>query len=264
MDSQLLKGKVAIITGSGRGIGASIAETFVKQGCKVMINDIDQGPCDETVAKIKAMGGSAVSCVADVTKEDQVNKMVQETIKAFGNIDILVNCAGTSRDALIHKMDDKLLRFIIDVNLKGTILCTKAVIPNFCQESRKDQFKKIVNFASVTGVTGNVGQSNYAIAKGAIISYGKACARELSLDRICVNTVAPGFIETRMTAEKKPGDVLGIPKAIRDLAIQGIPFSRNNRGGLPEHVANIILFFSSELSDWITGQTLTIDGGSVI
>ncbi|MHA1733171.1 MAG: SDR family NAD(P)-dependent oxidoreductase [Promethearchaeota archaeon] len=257
----LLDGKVAIITGSGRGIGKGIAKRFVSEGAKVLINDIDQAPCDETVAEIKAMGGEAVGAVADVTNEEQVNAMVKKCVDTFGTVDILVNNAGITRDAMVHKMDDKLLRFIINVNLKGTHTCTKAVIPVMTAEEKKDQFKKIVNFASTTGVSGNVGQTNYAIAKAGIIGYTKACARELSLKRVNVNCVAPGFIETRLTAAKKAGDKLGIPEAIRNVAISAIPFGR---AGQPSDVANVVLFFCSPLADWITGQLLTIDGGAFI
>lgn len=262
----LLDGKVAIITGSGRGIGKGIAETFVAQGAKVCINDIDPEPCNATAAEI---GDNAIACPADVTNKEQVDKMVADTIAKFGKIDILVNCAGITRDALIHKMDDKLLRFIIDVNLKGTHVCTQAVMAEFVKDDRNDEFKKIVNFASTTGVSGNVGQANYAIAKAGIIGYTKSVAREYSLNRINCNVVAPGFVETRMTQIKKPGDKMGIPAAIRGVAIGAIPFSRedaegNPRGGLPKHVADVVLFFSSEQSDWITGQLLTIDGGAFI
>lgn len=259
----LLDGKVAIITGSGRGIGKEMALIFVKEGVKgITINDIDAAPCNETVEEIKKMGGNAISAVADVTNEAQVNKMVEDTVKAFGTVDILVNCAGLTRDAMIHKMDDKLLRLIIDINLKGTHLCTKAVLPHFLKDEKKDQFKKIINFASTTGVSGNVGQSNYAIAKAGVIGYTKACAREYALDRVCCNVVAPGFVETRMTQEKKPGDTMGIPKAIRDVAIAAIPFAREGKGGQPYHVGNVVLFFASSLSDWVTGQLLTIDGAA--
>ncbi len=264
MMNELLKGKVAIITGSGRGIGKGIAKLFIEQGCKVTINDIDPVPCGETVAELKAMGGEAIACPADVTNAEQVAKMVADTVAAFGKVDILVNNAGTSRDALIHKTDDKLMRFIIDVNLKGTHVCTQAVLSEFLKEDRDLDFKKIVNFSSTTGVSGNIGQANYAIAKGAIIAYTKSCARELARHRVCVNALAPGFVETRMTAEKLPGMKLGMPAAIRGIAINAIPFSRNKRGGLPNDIARIVLFFSSELSNWVTGQLLLGDGGAMI
>ena len=257
----LLDGKVAIITGSGRGIGQGIALKFVKEGAKVVINDIDAAPCNETVEMVKKIGGKAIGCVADVTNPTQVKKMVDDCVKAFGTVDILVNNAGLTRDAMIHNMDDKLLRLIININLKGTHVCTQAVLPILQDAKKKGEFKKIVNFASTTGISGNVGQANYAIAKGGIVAYTKSCAREFALDRICVNSVAPGFIETRMTAVKKAGESMGIPEAIRNMAISAIPFGR---GGLPEDVANIILFLCSPLSDWISGELLSIDGAAYV
>ncbi|MHA1820363.1 MAG: SDR family NAD(P)-dependent oxidoreductase [Promethearchaeota archaeon] len=261
----LLKDKVAIITGSGRGIGRAVAELFVSEGAKVTINDIDADVCEQTAKEINEKNpGAAIACVADVTNWEQVQKMVDDTKEKFGKIDILINCAGLTRDALIHKMTDKERDLIIDINLKGTIVCTKAVLPEFLKEERNDEFKKIVNFASSTGVSGNFGQANYAIAKAGIIGFTKACARELALNRVCVNCIAPGFTETRMTQEKKPGDKLGMPKALRQIAIQAIPFSRGGKGGLPRDVARLCLFFSSYLSDWITGQLLLSDGGQFI
>jgi len=260
----LLVGRVAIITGSSRGIGKGCAQVFIEQGAKVVINGRDEGVCRETYQHITKNGGDAIICPADITKKDEVEKMISDTIDAFGHIDIVVNNVGTSRDALIHKMSDSLFRFILDINLKGTHNVTQAILPEFKKESRKDEFKKIINFSSVAGISGNLGQTNYAMAKSGIIAYSKACARELSLERINVNVIAPGFIETRMTKAKKPGDKLGMPQAVRDLAISSIPFSRGGRGGLPHHVGNVALFLASNLSDWLTGQTFTVDGGSYI
>ena len=260
----LLVGKVAIITGSSRGIGKGCAQVFMDQGAKVVINGRDEGVCRETYQDITKNGGDAIICPADITQKAEVDKMVANTIDAFGHIDIVVNNAGTSRDALIHKMSDSLFKFILDLNLKGTHIVTQSILPEFKKENRKDEFKKIINFSSVAGISGNLGQTNYAMAKSGIIAYSKACARELCLERINVNVVAPGFIETRMTAAKKAGDTLGMPQAVRDLAISSIPFSRGGRGGLPHHVGNVALFLASNLSDWVTGQTFTIDGGSYI
>lgn len=260
----LLVGRVALITGSSRGIGKGCAQVFLDQGAKIVINGRDEGVCRETYQDITKNGGDAIICPADITKKDEVDKMIANIIDAFGHIDIVVNNAGTSRDALIHKMSDSLFRFILDINLKGTHNVTKAILPEFKKENRKDEFKKIINFSSVAGISGNLGQTNYAMAKSGIIAYSKACARELSLNRINVNVIAPGFIETRMTKAKKPGDKLGMPQAVRDLAISSIPFSRGGRGGLPHHVGNVALFLASNLSDWLTGQTFTVDGGSYI
>lgn len=260
----LLFGKIAIITGSSRGIGKGCAEVFIEQGAKVVINGRDEDVCRETYQDITKNGGDAIICPADITNKEEVNKMISDTIDAFGHIDIVINNAGTSRDSLIHKMSDSVFKFIFDLNLKGTHNVTQAVLPEFRKENRKDEFKKIINFSSVAGISGNLGQTNYAMAKSGIIAYSKACARELSLDRINVNVIAPGFIETRMTAAKKPGDTLGMPQAVRNLAISSIPFSREGGGGLPHHVGNVALFLASNLSDWLTGQTFTVDGGSYI
>ena len=260
----LLFGRVALITGSSRGIGKGCAQVFLDQGAKIVINGRDEGVCRETYQDITKNGGDAIICPADITKKDEVNKMISDTIDAFGHIDIVVNNAGTSRDALIHKMSDSLFRFIMDINLKGTHNVTQAILPEFKKENRKDEFKKIINFSSVAGISGNLGQTNYAMAKSGIIAYSKACARELSLNRINVNVIAPGFIETRMTAAKGPGDKLGMPQAVRNLAISAIPFSRGGKGGMPHHVGNVALFLASNLSDWLTGQTFTVDGGSYI
>ena len=260
----LLVGKVAIITGSSRGICKGCAQVFLEHGAKIVINGRDENVCRETYQDITKNGGDAIVCAADITKKDEVKKMIADTKDAFGHIDIVVNNAGTSRDRLIHKMSDSIFRFVLDLNLKGTHNVTQAILPEFKQDNRKGEFKKIINFSSVAGISGNLGQTNYAMAKMGIIAYSKACARELSLDRINVNVIAPGFIETRMTAAKKPGEKLGMPQAVRDLAISSIPFSRGGRGGQPYHVGNVAAFLASNLSDWITGQTFTVDGGSYI
>jgi 3-oxoacyl-[acyl-carrier protein] reductase len=261
---ELLVGKVAVITGSGRGIGKATAELFLEQGGKVVINDIDSAPVADTVKEFTSKGYDVLGYTADVTNHDQVRKMMESAITKWGKIDILVNNAGVTRDAMVHKMDDDLFRFIIKVNLKSTYVCTQAVMPEFLKPERKDEFKKIVNFSSTAGISGNVGQANYAAAKAAIVAYTKSCAREFSQDRICINAIAPGTIETRMTQEKKPGEEMGIPAAIRSIAINAIPFSRNGIAGLPRDIARIVLFFSSDLSDWVTGQVLIGDGAAYI
>ncbi|MHA1794451.1 MAG: SDR family NAD(P)-dependent oxidoreductase [Promethearchaeota archaeon] len=256
----LLDGKVAIITGSGRGIGKAIAIKFIEEGCKVTINDIDQDVCDATAEELKKLGGDVIACKADVTNPEEVQKMVDDTVKAFGTVHILVNNAGITRDAMVHKMDDKLFNFIMNVNLKGTFVCTQKVVPIM----KEQKYGKIVNTASTTGMMGNIGQTNYAAAKGGVIGFTKALARELSLDKICVNCYGPGFIETRLTAVKTEGaerSSLGIPKGVRDTAIASIPFGR---AGKPADVANVALFFASPLSDYVTGELISISGGMLI
>ncbi|MCP4763959.1 MAG: SDR family oxidoreductase [archaeon] len=257
--------KVAIVTGSARGIGKGIVELFLEQGAKVVVNDIDAEVCEATTNELLAKYPERVlACVADVTKKDQVDKMVSDCVEKFGTVDILVNNAGLTRDALVAKMSDKAFDLIVDINLYGTLLCTQAVLPIFQKEEKTKEFKKIVNFASSTGVSGNVGQFNYGIAKGGNIGMTKSIARELSSDRVCVNIIAPASVETRMTAVKKAGGELGIPQSIRDMAVQSVPFGYGKRMGMPLDLARVVLFFSCELSDWCTGQMLLVDGAQFL
>lgn len=266
----LLNNKVAIITGSSQGIGKSIAEIFVENGACVVINGRNPDPCFEVSEGINSNHGRsprALAYPADVTDSAAVKNMVEAAIKTFGKVDILVNNAGTSRDALIHKMEDKLLSFIVDLSLRGTDNTTRAIVPHFNDEEihPKVEFKKIINFSSTTGITGNIGQTNYALAKSGVIGYSKACARELCLQRINVNLVAPGFTHTRMTDVKTdPDSEMGMPVGVRNTAINATPFAMNNRAGEPYHNANVVLFLASYLSDWITGQVITVDGGLII
>lgn len=256
----LLEGKVAIITGSGRGIGKSIAELFAQEGAAITVNDIDADVCAATAEELTNNGFKAIACQADVTNDEQVKKMVDDTVEAFGTVDILVNNAGITKDAMIHKMDDKLFDFILNVNLLGTMLCSKYVIPIM----KEKQYGKIVNTSSTTGLVGNVGQTNYAAAKGGVVGFTKGLARELGLSKICVNAYGPGFIETRLTAVKAEGgdrSALGMPKGIHDTAIAAIPFGR---AGQPEDVAKAALFFSSPLSDFITGEVISVSGGQLV
>lgn len=262
----LLEGKVAVITGSGRGIGRAVATKLVEEGAKVAINDIDADVCEQTAKELnEQFGDVAIACVADVTNKEQVAKMMKDTYDKFGDIDILVNNAGLTRDALIHKLSDRMMDLIFHINFKGTMVCCREVIPYFTKPEKDMEFKKIINYTSAAGgLTGNFGQINYGAAKGANIGFSKALAKELAINRVCVNVVAPGFIETRMTKEKKPGDKEGIPKALRDIAIQGIPFSRNGKAGLPLDLAKTVLYLASPLSDWVTAQVIAIDGAQLI
>jgi NAD(P)-dependent dehydrogenase (short-subunit alcohol dehydrogenase family) len=256
----LLDDKVAIITGSGRGIGKAIAELFVKEGAAVTVNDIDGDVCQETAQELVDAGYKAIACKADVTNIDEVQAMVDATVEAFGTVDILINNAGITKDAMLHKMDDKLWNFIVDINLFGTINCCKAVMPIMIAKKSGH----IVTTASTVGMSGNVGQANYAAAKGGVIGFTKALSRELSLSKINVNCYCPGFIATRLTAVKQEGgdrSALGIPKGIRDTGIASIPFGRI---GEPEDVAKAALFFASGLSDFITGECISVSGGMII
>ncbi len=263
-EGRLLRNKVALITGSNKGIGETTAHLFAVHGAKVIVNGRNEKDCRRVRNDIEAFGGDATAIPADITNAEDVERMMKEVINTHNTIDVLVNNAGTSRDGLVHKIDDWELDVIMDINLKGAHLCTKAVLPYFKQDSRHNDFKKIVNVSSITGISGNFGQSNYGISKGGLISYSKACARELARDRINVNVVAPGFTETQMTAVKSEGNELGMPEPIRNLAIASTPFARNGHAGKTVHMASGILFFASNFSDWITGNILLIDGGMYI
>ncbi len=261
---KLLENRVAIITGSSKGIGKGCAMLFAEHGAVVIVNGRDAAACDEAVEEIVEAGGRAISCPCDVTDSQQVQVMVDKIVGQFGTIDILVNNAGTSRDGLIHKMSDAQFNFILDLNIKGVHNLTKAVLPYFTAYERDLEFKKIINLTSITGITGNLGQSNYAMAKAGVIAYTKACARELSRHRINVNAVAPGFTETQMTQVKEDGNEMGMPKAIRNLAISSTPFARDGHAGMPHHIASVILFYASSMSDWVTGQITTVAGGMYV
>lgn len=263
-EGRLLRNKVALITGSNKGIGETTAHLFAVHGAKVIINGRNEEDCRKVRNTIEEYGGEALAIPADITNESDVKRMIGEVIDSFETIDILINNAGTSRDALIHKQDDWELDFIMDINLKGAHLCTQAVLPYFKADHRHNEFKKIVNVSSITGITGNFGQTNYAVSKAGLIGYSKACARELARDRINVNVIAPGFTETQMTAIKEDGGELGMPEPIRNLAIASTPFARHGRAGKTVHMASGILFFASRFSDWITGNVLLIAGGMYI
>ena len=161
-------------------------------------------------------------------------------------------------------MSDAQLEYVFDVNLRAAHNLTKAVIPYLTEESRNMEFKKIVNVTSITGITGNFGQTNYAMAKAGMIGYTKACARELARHRVNVNAIAPGFTETQMTQIKRSGSPLGMPEAFRNFCIESTPFARNGHAGQPHHIGNVILFLASRLSDWMTGQVFTVGGGTYI
>ncbi len=261
---KLLENRIALITGSSKGIGKGCALLFAEHGAMVIVNGRNAAACDDTVEEIVEAGGRAISCPADITDSEQVQEMVDKIINQFGTIDILVNNAGTSRDGLIHKMSDEQFNFILDLNIKGVHNLTKAVLPYFTDYDRDHEFKKIINLTSITGITGNFGQSNYGMAKSGVIAYTKACARELSRHRINVNAVAPGFTETQMTQVKTEGNELGMPEAIRNLAIASTPFARDGHAGMPHHIASVILFYASSMSDWVTGQITTVDGGMYV
>ena len=240
-----LKDKVALITGGGSGIGAAVARRFAQEGAKIAIGDVDVEGAEKVASEIKDAGGEALICKADVRKRDEVEAMVDHVLREYGRLDILINNAGVTRDSLCARMSEEDWNFVVDVNLKGTFLCSKAAF----RPMRKQRYGKIVNTASVA-VRGNIGQVNYSASKAGIIGLTRTLALEFARAGICVNCIAPGFIETPMTE--------GLPEKVKEEALKRIPLGRIGR---PEEVANLHLFLASPESDYITGQVFFIDGG---
>lgn len=245
-----LTGKVALVTGASRGIGQATAIELAKAGADVVVNFIgNEAVAQETVAAIEALGRKAIKIKADVGNAEDVQAMVDEAVAAFGHIDILVNNAGITRDGLLIRMKDSDWDDVLNINLKGVYLVTKAVAKLMV----KQRAGRIINMTSVSGVTGNVGQANYAAAKAGVIGFTKTCAKELAARGITVNAVAPGFIETAMT------DVL--PEKIKEGIAATVPFGRM---GQPEEIASVVTFLASDFASYITGQVLNVDGGMVM
>jgi len=247
-----LDGKVAIVTGSGRGIGKSIARVLAEEGAAILVNDIDGEVAQLAAEELQAINAK-VAVVAgmpdgDVTNELSCRRMVKTAREELGGLHILVNNAGTTQDKVIHKMDDRTWRFVLDVNLKGTFLMTKAVYDHF----KRQRYGKIVNMSSMAGLGSNVGQVNYATSKSAVISFTKSIAIDLAPYNVCANVLAPGIIDTRLTR--------AIPSEKWDSITRAIPMGL----GTPEHVARVVLGLCSEDFDYVTGQLIVVSGGLII
>lgn len=264
----LLEGKVAVITGSGRGIGRAMAELFASEGAAVVVNDVDEAPANEAKQAIEAKGGKCVAVAGSVTNVADCEKLAKAAADLGGGaFDILVNNAGTTRDKTIHNMTDELWHFIVDIVLKGAFNMIRAASPYMRDAAKKEmesgapKIRKIVNISSIAGVRGNAGQANYASAKAGVIGLTKTIAREWGKFQVCSNCIAPGFIETRLTAPKEsPDSPIGLPPGAGEMAKMMIPL---NRTGKPEDIANVALFLSSHLSDYVSGQCIIVDGGMV-
>jgi 3-oxoacyl-[acyl-carrier protein] reductase len=270
----LLEGKVAIITGSGRGIGASAAAQFAAHGAKVVVSDIDADPAQATADAIKAAGGSALAVPADVTDAGGLEELVGQTVNIFGGIDILVNNAGYTWDGMAHKMGEDQWAAMLAIHLTAPFKLIQACIPYMRDAAKREiadhgsaKPRKIINISSTSGTRGNVGQANYASGKAGIIGLTKTLAKEWGAFNIQVNAVAFGFIETRLTQADEEGDFterdgqkikLGIPDQLRQMAMMAIPMGRP---GTPDEAAGPLLFFASELSNYVSGQVLEITGG---
>ena len=270
----LLSGKTAIVTGSGRSIGKGVATLLSEHGARVVVNDLDAEPAEETVAEIRARGGEVVACVGSVTDPDVPRRIVQTALDSFGSVDILVNNAGYTWDGVIHKMGDEQFEAMLAVHLTAPFRMVRAAAP-FMRESakadiaagRRPPCRKIINVSSTSGVAGNAGQINYAAGKMGIVGMTKTIAKEWGRFNVCCNAVAYGFIESRLTQAKEIGETtstgiaLGIPQKQRDMAVRFIPLQRY---GTPEDAAGPVLFLASPLSDYVTGAVVLVTGGSVV
>jgi 3-oxoacyl-[acyl-carrier protein] reductase len=247
-----LKDRVAIVTGSGRGIGAATVQRLAEEGAKVTVTDVNAESCEATAAKIREAGGEAIAIPCDITQRESVEEMVKKTVDTFGRLDILVNNAGVIRDNLVHKMTDEDWDAVMNVHLKGTFYASQAA-QRFMVPQR---YGKIVNFSS-TSALGNRGQLNYSAAKSGIQGFTKTLAIELGKFNINVNAVAPGFIETDMT--RATAERIGITfEQLKQAAAEN---SLLGRTGKPVDVANAVLFLVSDESSFITGQVLYVSGG---
>lgn len=246
----MVKDKNAIVTGGTRGIGREIARTLAQNGANIAINYRKYNEeVESLIEELKSFGVKVVACKCDVSNEEEVINFIKEVKDKFESIDILVNNAGITKDGLIIRMSEKDFDDVIDVNLKGTFNTTKAVSSIMV----KQRYGKIINISSVVGVTGNSGQCNYAASKAGVIGFSKSVARELAARNINVNVIAPGYINTDMTSV--------LPDRVKEELIKTIPMKKI---GEPKEIANLALFLSSNLSDYITGQVINVDGGMVM
>ena len=266
----VLDDKVAIVTGSARGIGRATAELLSEQGAKVLINDLDGDVAEQTAAEI---AGETVVYGGDLTKEGTADSLIQTAIDAWGKIDIIVNNAGYTIDAPIHKMSDDAFQRMLDIHTIVPFRVIRAAAPHLREPAKQEKeegrevFRKIVNVSSISGTMGNAGQVNYSAGKAGVVGLTKTLAKEWGQFKINVNAVAFGFVETRLTAAKESGNTmtkdgeeiqLGIPEQMRAMAAMIIPIGRP---ASPEEAAGPVFFLCSPWSDYVHGQVLNVTGG---
>jgi 3-oxoacyl-[acyl-carrier protein] reductase len=270
-----LDGRVALVTGSGRGIGQQIALRLARDGARVVVNDLDEEPARDTIAQIESMGGRAVACNGDVTAADFGERIVKTAVDAFGGCHIVVNNAGYTWDNVIQKMNDEQWYAILDVHLTAPFRILRAFVNHLRpvveaeQKAGQRVVRKVVNISSTSGVNGNAGQANYSSAKAGIMGLTKALAKEWGRYHVTVNAVAFGLIQTRLTQPLQPGAAGTIDVQGRTVKVgvqsdrlaalnQMIPLGR---GGTPEEAAGAVYLFCSPDSDYVSGQTLLVNGG---
>jgi 3-oxoacyl-[acyl-carrier protein] reductase len=267
----LLDGKAAIVTGSARGIGRATAELFVREGAKVLINDIDGDVAEEAAGEID---GDTAVFAGDLTEPSVPDELVRSAIEAFGAVDIVVNNAGYTWDGVVHRMTDEQFQAMLDIHTVVPFRITRAIAPHWRDAAKAEQaegkevFRKLVNVSSISGTMGNAGQVNYAAAKAGVVGMTKTLAKEWGQFKINCNAVAFGFVETRLTQAKEKGEQLetasgakvdlGIPEQMRAMATMVIPLGRPAQ---PEEAAGPVLFLCSNLADYVHGQVLNVTGG---
>lgn len=241
--------KIVIVTGAGRGIGLTIARTFAENGATVILSDYNQEALADAISlfREKQFKFDAIPC--NVTDAAAAQVLIDTVIQKYSRIDILINNAGITRDTILLRMKEEQWDAVLDTNLKGTFIVCRAAVKHLL----KQHAGKIINISSVVGLTGNLGQTNYAASKAGVIGFSKSLAKELASRNVTVNVIAPGFIDTAMTA--------ALPEEVRSGFMKNIPL---NRMGTPQDVANAALFLAAPLADYITGQVIKVDGGMVM
>jgi 3-oxoacyl-[acyl-carrier protein] reductase len=267
----LLDGKAAIVTGSARGIGRATAELFVREGAKVLINDIDGDVAEQAAGEID---GETAVFAGDLTEPDVPEELVGTAIEAFGGVDIVVNNAGYTWDGVVHRMSDEQFQAMLDIHTIVPFRVIRAIAPHWREAAKAEQaegrevFRKLVNVSSISGTMGNAGQVNYSAAKAGVVGFTKTLAKEWGQFKINCNAVAFGFVETRLTQAKEKGEQievgegekvdLGIPEQMRAMATMVIPLGRPAQ---PEEAAGPVLFLCSDLANYVHGQVLNVTGG---
>jgi 3-oxoacyl-[acyl-carrier protein] reductase len=245
-----LEGRVALVTGAGRGIGRAITEELARRGADIVLADRLLDVAEQTASEVAAScGRRTIALPVDVSSFDSARQMVDKAIAEFGRVDILVNNAGITRDNLIMRMDESDWDAVIDINLKGAWNCSKAVI----RSMMKQRYGRIVNISSVSGLAGQAGQTNYSASKAGLIGFTKALAREVASRQITVNAVAPGFVPTALTVD--------LPEELKEAMLKITPLGRM---GKPEEIAYAVAFFASDEAGYVTGQVLSVDGGMMM